>query len=471
MSLARNIAVGFLAVLLVTTAVSANVAIAADRTVLSGDYVTNTLSSEDAYASFRETAIETLSEESGTGGADVGGKLLTDALERAVTEEYVREQAEDNIDRFYGYLHGEEDSLALYVETEPALERLGPAIASIVEERTVGELIQATGVDPEFQDVPVDTELLTTLESGPEGYQEARTTFRERMTERVVDSLVEQTVADATDDELLALVIPDYDPRDYTAAEKERLVEDRRSEIEDALRDRILAERGDEIDRRVADRLDEYAAQVEAPADPQTVDEAAKSLEAVLVRGLADRDLTYETFHQDLAQAKRAAGEVLGATATEQAREQLGDEVSLTEQLDSDVKSQLERAKTVVGYIDLATILLPVLALVILGLMWLVSRSALVVSLAGGISLAIVGIGSAAGAQLVGSTVESALPAPNDVPAALADVLEALVNGVIDTFLTQSIVVLVLGAVLVVLAVLLWYDVLPWPDQGPNGEV
>lgn len=468
MSLLRKSLVVVLAVVLVLTAVSANGAVAAERTVLDGDFVKDSLESEDAYAVFRETAIETIDEQGAETGGEVGSELRTTAVERAVTGEYIRTQAEANIDRTYAYLHGDTDSLELFVETEPVIERLGPAIEELVTERTVGELLEATGVDLEFQELPVDTALLTQLEEGPEGYEAARSEVRSTVEQRIVDELVQETYASLSNDERLALVIEDYDPTAYTEAEKEQMVEDRRSEIEAAIEDRLRSERGDEIDQQVTDTLNQIADQAEAdaPSDPQTVEEAAAGVQAVLVRGLADQDLTYETFHQDLAQAKRTLGEIMGQTVQEEARSELGDRISLTEQMDESAREQLETAQSAVGIVDIVSILLPLLVLVLVGLLWLVSRSPFVVSLATGVSLFLAGALSWLGAEMAGARLQDAItPSGGESPEAIVELLSAIVRGVINTFVTQSMVILVLGGALVVLAVLLWYEVVTWPSM------
>ncbi|MFB6197640.1 MAG: hypothetical protein ABEI52_05140, partial [Halobacteriaceae archaeon] len=170
-------------------------------------------------------------------------------LEDIITESYVETQAEANIDRTYSYLHGESATLNLYLETEPIVEQTDEAVTSRVMSLPTRKLISVVSLPKE--PIAIEQSQLSTLTSGRDGYSDARQSFRADVRDKVLTRATERAFQEYSNDELLNLVIEDYNPDNYSEAEKERMVDNRESEIKSALRDRINEQRSEEISNRV----------------------------------------------------------------------------------------------------------------------------------------------------------------------------------------------------------------------------
>lgn len=126
-SLGKKIAVFLLGTLMLSAVMGANGAIAADRTALNQDYVSQQLAEAGAYEDLAEAGQEQLvgEIESATPGSVNASAVADDAL----TPAYVRGQAEHNLDAVYSYLQGGSDDLPLSVDPAPVERNLSAALA------------------------------------------------------------------------------------------------------------------------------------------------------------------------------------------------------------------------------------------------------------------------------------------------------------------------------------------------------
>lgn len=113
-------AVFFLALL------SANLVVAADRTVLDAEFVKDTAEESGLYEGLTDDFEEGMGSEAPDGDEWPLERSASSVFRAAVTEEYVRSQSEANIDRAYGYLHGERSRLRVELAMEPVKRNAVP---------------------------------------------------------------------------------------------------------------------------------------------------------------------------------------------------------------------------------------------------------------------------------------------------------------------------------------------------------
>ncbi|MFB6311374.1 MAG: hypothetical protein ABEH64_09380 [Salinirussus sp.] len=451
----QSILLGLIGILLIASLSGANAVVAGQRTVLDAGFVTDQLAEEDVYA---EAETEIQSQLQSQLNQSAGGNLPVSIDAAAVADEainrsFIRNQTNRNVRAFYQYLHGNADTLQLAINLEPAkasiAESVGDEAASVDVAEVVGERLASGDTD-----LPIDTELLEQLTSGPDGYEEARTEFRNRVRERVIDQMVEQAFMDASNDELLALVIEDYDPTAYTESEKEQMVADREDEIRTAIREQITTERSDEIDSQVETRLNNYADSLESQ-DTETdgnatanVQAAGAELSRVVISGFVG-DASYEAFNSDLEAAKERFGAAIEELFAERLDEALPATLDLTEQMDANAKQQFETARSAVSTLDLLAILLPLLSLGLIGLAYVPTRSVPRTGKVAGIALLIVGVIGVLAAIIAGDVVSNIIrqSAPNDAPLPIADIALGVVNDIFGTLMTQSLVLGLIGVI------------------------
>lgn len=475
MSLLRTLGIAVLALCLILTVAAANVVLVGHQTVLDPEFVTDTMEEEDAYEAFDETVTEMLlegAEESATEdapgepGADEPPDLVARALDRAVTPAYIQSQVETNVYRTYEYLHGEREELVVSVSTEPLRERLVDAVEEEIRNEPTGTLLAEVDDGEVEEEHPIEPELIDRLEESPDGYETARAEFRDDVRESILDELVSGAFEERSNDELLALVVEDYDPDEYTEAEKERLVDERADEIEAALREELREEA--DLEAHTDDRLEELVAEAEAdaPAEPSDLEEAGTALQSVVVRGLADEDLDYETYETEVTDAKATVGTFLGEELESEMAEELDDEIVLTEELDEDDEEALETARTAVGILDIAGIVLPLLAVVFVGLILLASRSIQTTAVTTGLSFLLVGVPSSILAWALEGPALDALPEPGDpAEATLIDLVAGFVTRILGTLQWQSLALVVLGAAVLAFGLAVRYDYVDLPTE------
>ncbi|WP_332899833.1 hypothetical protein [Haladaptatus sp. CMSO5] len=457
--------------LLLTGTVGAeNALVATHRTVLDPGFVKQSLAEEGGYDVLSAAAIETL------GGPTAGelndsemgvvASLTAEAYREALLDPaYLAAQTNANIDDTYAYLHGDATEPRLAIDLAPAQASFAENLETSIVETPTADLVG--DLDLTAAALPFDTALLKDAETSEAGFLAARAEVRETVREQVIQQAVGQAFAYATDDQLLALVIVNYDPDDYTATEKERAVSARRPAIEAALRERVEAD-----DERVAALTDEAlsavqtqaVAAVEETVPPAEIDPALVSASAdltlVVVTGLTDETVTYNEFKTDLTESKSVLAQTIATEMNDQLVAELGGtELVLTDEMPAESKQAFENARTVVTVLDRGVVVLAGLILVLVGSLWFVGRSGVTFLstiggafvLAGGVSFV---LGSVAIAQLGAALAGSDVPIP-----ALADLVVALVGRVTGVFTSQSLVLVGLGLVCILGAVVLHYRV------------
>jgi hypothetical protein len=150
---------------------------AADRTVLSSDYITETMGDEGVYTEltteFRgEVSGEVSSATDGLDlpqGIDVSGVDGDAIAQEAISEEYVREEVSGNVDRLYEFLHGERDDVEFVVDIRP------------VKESIESSIVDGVGVDtPTFvgeSSDRIETEEVAALGESQQSYQAVQSQY------------------------------------------------------------------------------------------------------------------------------------------------------------------------------------------------------------------------------------------------------------------------------------------------------
>jgi hypothetical protein len=452
-----RLAVFVIVVLLLLTSLTGNAVVASQRTVLDSGFVTNSMAEEDAYTTLHETVLSDGEFPFAEGETELP-PFAADIASRVVTPAYLQNQTEGNVRRGYAYLHGDREELLLAVDLRPVKNRTPDAVADVVRNTTVRELVEQVGIgNVSPPGVPVNTSLVLSLTEGPESYDEARERFREALRAEAISQIVNTSYQSLNDDQRLGLVIDDYNPDEYTAEEKDQLVSEREDDIRAVLRQRITENQGDEIDRRLQEQLNSSRQTMkDSLADPDTgtseeIDAAAGDLLGVFVDGLTAEDPDYATFDRRLTTAKDDLAPALGSYAESELDQQLPDRLVLTEDIGPDAREQLSSAREAIGIVDLLGVALPAAALLLIGLLALVSRSAGVTAMWTGVAAVAGGLPVFLGAQMAGDRLTAAVAeaAPeSEAGQTLADLGLAVVERFLGTVEAQSLALVALGLVL-----------------------
>ncbi|MFB6162784.1 MAG: hypothetical protein ABEJ86_05030 [Halococcoides sp.] len=444
MSLVRSAAIVLVTGLLFVSVVGANGTIAAQQTVLDDEYVTDRLDASNVSATVGESLTEQMV---GTVG---GTKYLTSGVQQEI-DAYVAAQTDDLVTELYAYLHGDRSDLALTVETDPLVENLSEAAEQRVRQSDPIELYRNVSDEPiaDTNQSIVTTGDLARLDDNASAYRAVRSDVRADLRERAVRAIVDRLYAEATTDELLALVIDGYDPTAYTEAEKQQLVDEHEAEIRAALEQRVRSNSGDEIDRRVQDRLDAMTQMNTTDSASDNVSAAARALGNTYAVGIAGT-LDYAAFDQQLRTAQNDLAAAVGDRVAAELDSQLPEQVSLAERIPAQQRSQLETLASVVQLLDALVFVFPVIGIAAIGLLYLLTRSigrttgvvGGTIAVAGGLS-----VGGTIVARMLIVDRLAALPGP------IGDLLESLVGGAIGHASAQSLVVLLAGLAVVGIAV------------------
>ena len=433
--LGRSIAIGVLVVLLVLSLGAANLTLGVERTVLNGEYVADSLEEEDAYAVFVEEAQQQLENETETSGE---GPSPDELLSTVVTEEYLQNQTEANIDRAYAYLHGEREDLYVAVDTTPLKDDIAAELAS--------QLMAEQGI------AEYDPEIASMTESESQ-FQTVRENFKAEQKQRIQN----ETSVELTDEQL------------------ETAYDDRREQI----REEAIAQ---------------FESQVAGSDQPAELESAIVDLGTVYIDALVAEDPSYDQFMSDVEDARadlEAAVEDLARTQLDeelpdtmvlteqlgqeeraQLDEELPDTMVLTEQLGQEERAQLEELRGFVSILDLLVYLLPLIGIGIALLIgWVAATRSSGLFVVGG-AVTVTGLISAVGFMGAGSRIESELASTmgqGEVSAGLSELVVSLVSKTVSVFVTQSWLVVLLGLILIAVGVGIRRDLLPVEDQ-PDQE-
>ena len=469
------------ALLLTTSLVAANGVLLVQRTAADDGFVTDALDEADAYealhAEFLESDAFAMDEtQDGFGEEELMAQL--------VTPEYLQDQFEANVERTYAYLHGDRDDLVLEFDLRPIKERAPDVIAAHVESMALSDLVdQAQPADgpaeQPLEGTSLTSEQVFAMGENQSQYDDVREQFRADLREDVIEQAAEEAFAEGTNDELLALVIEDYDPDEYTEAEKEQLVDEREPEILTAIEAKIREERGDEIDEHVETRLSEIVDEAKDGEEARDDDEArdngeamngdeaddqvaaaAASLYRTHVIGLAGEQ-SYDEFRAALDADVSVLATAVGEQVAAEIDDELPDRFDLTDELDNDAVAALESVRQAFAVLGTLVIVLPILATVFAGLLWWVSATGLQAAWWGGIAATLSGLPWLAGLWLAGRQLAAVTSSMTGDEVVVGAILEALVGGMLAVGMTQSILLTVTGGLMLGGVFVVRYDLLP----------
>lgn len=407
----RILLVGFLAFVLVTSLVAANLVVGVDRTALDSEFVKDSLEEEDAY----EVMIDQMGAELApdTGGEDVpeGSPTPEEIVTNVLTEEYVQEQAEQNIDWLYAYLHGDRDDLYLAIETEPLKDDIAEEIAASLVEN-----FDFTEIDPQFA--------------------------------RMMESEEEfETVRD-----------------EFEAEQKTRIQEETSRELSEEELDQAYDENRDQIRELALGEIDSEISDADYPAELDPVLEETATL---YVDALVSEDMTYDEFMDGVDSAEESLEEAATEAARNQIDEELPDTVVVTEDMSEQELSEFETIREAVSVLSTLAIVLPIFAiLVALLISWItVTRSAgfMVVGGASAVSGGIIIGGITVIEDLITAEIETAAT-QGDIPMEMVEVVMGILSSILNTFLFQSWILVGFGILLVVGGYAIRKELLPITD-------
>lgn len=412
--LGRTIAVGVLVLFLVLSLGAANVTVGAERTVLNEDFVANSLAEEDAYSVLIEqfqSQLESQSESTATQEGPSPEELLPAVL----TEDYLQNQTEKNIDRLYAYLHGDRDDLYLAIDTTPVKDDLAAEVTDrMLEDRGLAEF------DPQ----------LAEMAESESQFEAARDEFKQEQLQRIQSE---------TDIEL-------------TEEQLETAYDDRREQIRE-------------------EAISELETQVAESDQPEELHPILIDIGTLRITALTDPDMSYQEFTTQLDAIREDLKETIEEQVREEVDQEVPDTMVLSEQLGQSERDQLEQMRTVVGVLDVLMYVLPLLALAFALLIGWLTRRRSSGLLAVGSAVGVTGLVFAlafTGAESRAKTEIQATVA-GDMPAGMTDLVVGLLDQTLTVFQTQSWLLVVLGILLVAAGVAIRRELVD-VDDYPEGD-
>jgi CHASE3 domain sensor protein len=476
MGVIRSLLAFVVVVLITTSLVAGNAVIAVDRTAANEEFVTSTLEEEDAYAEIQSVASDEAAGQ--VDQSDIPVSIDTRAVVNDTLEQsYLQNQTEANVRRAFAFLEGDSEDLNLSVDLAPVKRSIADVVEDRIANQSVGELIDIVSEDrdlsTEVAGIGIDLRIVANLSEGPESYNDARESFRNDIRDAVVERLASESYNESVNnqeyDPLLQLVIEDYDPSNYTEDEKATLVDDRESEIKTELEAEIQANRGDEISNQVDQQLQEINTQINnavadevestlADSDYSQVSEPATELLVVGANGLTSNQ-SYSEFDSDLSTAKANLASNVSIIVRNRLDEQVDDRFDLlnNDQISdadrAEIESAAENARDGYGTLGLLTFVLPIVSLVLIGLLYLITRSFSTTAILSGIPALLVGGATYAVASAAPGEIESPVRSElqgSDVPENVVDLLLGITEQVLGVVAGQSLVLALVGVGLIV---------------------
>jgi hypothetical protein len=405
MSTARTVGVGLLAFLIVLSAGVANAAIATDRTVLDSGHISDTFQEEDVYADLiseaQETIEEEVDEEAEASGRPEGVTIDTAGiLDNVLTEDYVAQQVERNLDLFLDFARGDTETLELWIDIREIKDRISVSGEHI--DIDTGTLARSADLDSQQYDVRVSADIVARLNADETGYAGARQEVRETVEEEAGEF--------GTDDALVAL--------------------------------------NQELKQQAAENTQtELAGEVSQETIRRTI-----GLQHVVIDGLTDPELdNYDQYTQQREAAEQNLESALAGEINDRLETELDDEIrfgdDVREELDDDDLSLVESGLT---GIDTATWLLPLLVLVFAGGILGLTRSARDTVSKTGVALAITGVigvlvGFGASGVITSAIEDAAEPDGEDQAQTVFEGVLAVFDSLFNTYGLQSVYLTVLG--------------------------
>lgn len=395
-STGRRVAVFVLGVLLTLSAVAAGGVVAVQGTALSADYVSDTLVETNATAEVEVQAEDTIIQEagslSGSGYIPGADRLIEDTVREVVTEDYVRNVISTNLERLYAYLKGERADLVLAVDTTQVVQNIQPAVADQLQDRPVTDLIQ----------------------------QEA---FSGAISIQGQDIQSDQLVQAYQDPETFQQVQAFVEQSGITGAELNRSARENTAPQVSGL--------------------------------PDYVQESVFQLEGAFVYGFTN-DISHAEFRERVNASGDAFYGSIARYAQAQVSEQVPDRIDVTDRLSGSDRQAIDQAADTVGLVGTAGTALPVVAVVLALLMFLIAHSVSKGARAVGGSLLAAGLIGFLVVTVASSQVRSRLEEVfTDVDQEfVVETVQALVDGIFSALNSQFLVIAAVGAVLLVVYVL-----------------
>ena len=395
--MSSRLAIAGVSMLLLLTVGAANVVITAERTALNEEYVSNTLESEGVYESMTDEAQATIQSEIESFSPE-NSQQVPDGVDFADLD--ARALAERSVPESYvrSQANGNIDRVFAYLHgerSEPGIRIDTDPLAANVSD-AVSEQVQA--VDP--------AGLLNDASFTIEGYE--------------VDGSLAQEL---------------YQSR----ARYQAYRSDIRARTSAAEREEINSEAKSEASARAQQATGQY---------DQQITQGTITIQEAVIDGLTDDDMTYEEFRDayDAGHAQIAAG------AGQAAANEIDNQVSTSDLLDPELESTLQDTRGYVQTIDTLQVALPLAALVLIALLYGITRAwqptanatGKVFVIAGAVALVAVLVQSAL-LGIVEDRVGSELQT-NDVVG--MDLVTSFVEGIFETLTVQSSVLVVFGLVL-----------------------
>jgi hypothetical protein len=471
MSAAKTVGLVVLAVLLLTTTAAANVVTTSERTVLNAEFVDQSLADGGGYSELRAQILDTVDDQVAQANPTESDQIPSviqdsintrDIVSDAVTESYVRNQSRANLFRLYDFLHGDREDIALRVDLTPLKANLADAVGESVSDVNVSVLVDQYA--PVTGEVPIEIsgDRVRTMRSSQSSYQDVRDEVRMELREVALDRLVDRSFDEASNDELLVLI--GENPREYTEQEKQNIVTEREAEIRQQIRQRIEEEDDDrlqeEIDQELADRAEQSKQRARAETRDatsqfsDTVTQAAIDLQLAVIDGVAT-DTSYEEFSSRIDTTEQNLDDEASRLAAEQIDREVPSNISVTEDLSAQDREALTMASTRVQQIDTVNVVLPILALVLVGLIYLLTRSLATTAFTTGISVGLVGLVTFVGATLARAPIETTIrnEFSGQNAQGIQDILVGLIEQILGVLGTQSLLLVGVGIVLILVGV------------------
>jgi len=399
-----------LTLLLTITLVATNFVVTTERTVLSPQFVGDTLEEESFYGDIQKTAVENVTEQVSPLGETFPLTVSVEQLvDESLTEAYIESQVESNLDRLHAYLHGESGRPNLYVNTSPVKENLKDEVDAEVKSSSMSELLEELPSDAFAFDVAGFTFSLSTLEKmagSQQGYEEVRASFRDAFREEVESSLG---------------VSPSEDQLDS-----------------------LIEQRMEEMRSQVRQTVEESTEGIPSEMSEPLIEMAMTGLD-----GLAT-DRSHEEFKSELDASKADLASGIRTVLDRRLDEEIPDRVGISSEMGPSELSALDRLRQAVGFLDLALWLLPVTAAAIIGAGYLVTRSVPLTAEGAGAALFVSGLTGIGFGRFFIRQLEAGLAEAGGPPLIKNAVIE-LTDGTLTVLTQQSVALLAVG-VLVFLA-------------------
>ena len=455
----RKLFAVILAIVLIISLTGANALVAADRTVLDSEFVTDEFEKQGVYTELTESFQDDVSSEFGGEQIQPGEELppgITaepiDAQQVAndtITTEFVRNEVNRNIEQLYAFLHGERDTLNPRINTTPVKEGLLEEVEEMNVQVDAPEAVAGSG-SLEDGELSITADDIAALEESEKSFDETRT-------ELWVDVVFEQT----SNEDLLLLI--GENPNDYP--DNEQAVQEHEEEIRSELRSELQSyddlnddakEEIDRLNRQLKDESEQQLAQQDELNDD--LRQGLQEMQFTVIDGLTG-DVTYDEYTERLESAESDVATEIESMIQQRIEEEVPNEIASEEEITRESNEELAAMSTQVQRMSLLAWVLSILSIILVGLIGVATRSFGWTTATSGVAFSIVGlVGVVADIVLRQTAVqlmkeEIQTGTQDQVTADLSSAFIGVVESAIGTYGTQSLLLLVLGLVLIGLAI------------------